>query len=107
MSTNEKRLARRAYMKEYLRKYMRGYHARRLARLRAERGNKCKVCSATESLHFAHVKPTGLSGWGRGQGDRQRDIVNNPDCYALMCRACHAEMDRKTKTWCNSRNKKG
>lgn len=113
MSANEKWLARkadpkyRAYMKEYLRKYMRGYHARRLARLRAERGNKCKVCSATESLHFAHVKPTGLSGWGRGQGDRQRDIVNNPDCYALMCRACHAEMDRKTKTWCNSRNKKG
>lgn len=44
-------------------------------------------------LEFAHIKPTGLCGRGRGLRNRYFDILRNPDCYQLMCSACHKWMD--------------
>lgn len=45
-------------------------------------------------LEFAHVKPTKLSGQGRGFYARYRDVLKNPDCYRLMCCDCHKRFDR-------------
>lgn len=66
--------------------------------LRAEFGGKCRECGAKSSgkdlpLEFAHVKPTGCVGRGRGQRVRYWDIKKNPTCYALMCRRCHKKFD--------------
>lgn len=72
--------------------------------LRALFGGRCAKCSAKDSgptywngprrpLEFAHVKPTGLCGKGRGLQHRFYDILRNRDCYALLCRKCHKAMD--------------
>ena len=47
-------------------------------RLIASRGGKCGNCGATEQLEFAHKKPTGLNGRGRGFKDRVRDVMLHP-----------------------------
>ena len=61
-----------------------------LGRLRAERGNKCIDCGRTSiNGEFHHIKPTGLSGMGRGSSQRAKDIRDNPDSYVLLCRSCH------------------
>ena len=49
-------------------------------------GGKCVVCDSTEDLEFAHIKPTKLSGRGRGRKERYYDVIKNPDCYALTCK---------------------
>jgi len=72
--------------------------------LRAAFGGKCSKCGALRSrmrgrrsgpLEFAHTKPTGLSGQGRGLQRRFYDVLNNPDCYALLCKRCHVLLDMK------------
>lgn len=78
-------------------------NAESMERLRQEFGGKCVDCRRNYSwlrgrkgpLEFAHIKPTGLTG-GKGRGLRNRyfDILNNRDCYALRCRACHKAWDR-------------
>jgi hypothetical protein len=69
----------------------------KMEELRQAWGGRCVIglsgCWNKEGLEFAHVKPTKLNGRGRGQPQRYRDIVNNPDCYLLVCRACHAKAD--------------
>ena len=49
-------------------------------------GGKYIVCGSIEDLEFAHVKPTELSGRGRGRKERYYDILRNPDSYALVCK---------------------
>ena len=49
-------------------------------------GGKCVICGSIENLEFAHVKPTKLSGIGRGRKERYYDVLRNPDCYALTCK---------------------
>lgn len=56
-------------------------------------GVKCKRCGSTTDLQFAHTKPTGLNGAGRGKYRRLRDVKNNLDCYTLLCDKCHKEFD--------------
>ena|ERR1700733_14214747 len=75
------------------------YANRRVASLREARGNKCEDCGATgtddKPLEFAHLKPTGLCGRGRGQTQRATDILKNPDSYALLCNKCHRKRDKR------------
>lgn len=44
-------------------------------------------------LQFAHLRPTGVVGRGRGSSVRARDIRRNPSAYALLCRECHRAFD--------------
>lgn len=64
-----------------------------IARMRAERGDKCQRCPSSKGLQFAHVKPTGLYGRGRGRAERYHDIQRHPDAYELLCRRCHMKLD--------------
>jgi len=72
--------------------------------LRRLYGGRCKKCGATRSrlkrgrlktgpLEFAHLKPTGLCGTGRGLKNRFVDVLRNPDCYDLFCQRCHRTLD--------------
>ena len=76
-------------------KYFQAMH-----RLRSEWGGQCVACAVpdipTEPLEFAHLpgKPTGLSGRGRGLPQRYHDVRSNPECYVLLCGACHLQLDR-------------
>jgi hypothetical protein len=76
-----------------------------MAELREAWGGRCVACAYTFRLEFAHVKPTGLEGAkarhgcgmdGRGRGLPQRyhDVKNHPECYVLLCRECHEDLDR-------------
>lgn len=66
-------------------------------------GGRCRRCGSKRSkagrgrkagpLQFAHIKPTGLCGRGRGLQHRYFDILRNPDCYELLCNLCHVAMD--------------
>ena len=76
------------------------YRNRRSA-LRAERGNACEKCKkkleineGQPNLQFAHLRPTGLNGEGRGSNHRILDILRNPDCYVLLCPDCHFLLDQ-------------
>lgn len=61
-----------------------------LARLRAERGNKCFDCDTVSKMpEFHHIRLTGLKGMGRGSSQRAKDIRDNPDAYVLLCKSCH------------------
>jgi hypothetical protein len=71
---------------------------RRWQRLIEEFGGACDACGATWTLEFAHVKPTGLNGRGRGKYRRLRDILRNRDAYRLLCRECHLIMDQREAT---------
>jgi 5-methylcytosine-specific restriction endonuclease McrA len=66
------------------------YWRRVRARLIEERGGRCERCGSTWALEFAHVKPTGLSGRGRGYTQRVIDVRDHPDAYKLLCSVCHA-----------------
>lgn len=59
-------------------------------------GAKCNnpACQTTSNLQFAHIKPTGLNGMGRGYTERVLDIMDNIECYMLLCIECHKEFDR-------------
>lgn len=57
---------------------------------------RCKSCERRQRLELAHIKPTGLSGPGRGLTARYLDVLAHQDCYALLCRTCHLRMDYPT-----------
>jgi hypothetical protein len=89
---------------ELLRVRWRDVSAHHMDELRKLYGGRCQRpgCGARSSrqgrrrlgpLEFAHVKPTGLCGRGRGLQHRFFDILRNPDCYRLLCRSCHGWMD--------------
>jgi hypothetical protein len=67
------------------------------ARLVAQLGGKCRDCPKTTGLEFAHVRPTELSGPGRGQNERLYDVKRNPDCYTLLCGGCHWKFDNQRR----------
>lgn len=71
----------------------RGSWRQRVALLRQERRERCEECGARHAnkrpLQFAHIRPTGLNGRGRGQTQRFMDIMRNPDAYLLLCGCCH------------------
>lgn len=76
------------------------YYPPRLDALRAQFGGRCVDCGTRKRLEFAHIKPTGLMGRGRGMPDRYHDIKRNPDCYVLRCRPCHRAWDyRHARGW--------
>lgn len=58
-------------------------------------GDVCARCTETRGLEFAHVRPTYLSGRGRGSYARYADVRDNPSAYTLLCRACHYTLDRE------------
>ena len=58
-----------------------------------EFGNKCISCGADYDLEFAHIRPTKLSGKGRGRKERYFDIRKNKTSYILLCHFCHLEYD--------------
>ena len=67
----------------------------KMKELREEFGGSCQNCGSKQNLEFAHIKPTELSGWGRGRKERYYDIKNNKDSYKLLCKSCHKELDKK------------
>lgn len=76
--------------------------ADRMHRLRlqliGEMGGRCmaKGCTQTDpdKLQFAHLKPTKLSGAGRGMSHRLYDVKKNFTSYGLLCEdGCHREFD--------------
>ncbi|MEM0142372.1 MAG: hypothetical protein QXL94_00255 [Candidatus Parvarchaeum sp.] len=69
------------------------WYKAQMGKLRAARNNSCEQCGSINQLEWAHIKPTGLSGMGRGRNARIADIKRNPDCYKLLCRKCHAALD--------------
>ncbi|MCP4878299.1 MAG: hypothetical protein GY896_22835 [Gammaproteobacteria bacterium] len=82
-----------------------GQYKGKMEELRQAWGGKCLIgfsgCWKDHGLEFAHVKPTkikresqnGGKRSGRGLPQRYHDIKNNPGCYLLVCRACHARAD--------------
>lgn len=73
----------------------RGYYWGKMDELRAEFGGRCVdgPAGCRGPLEFAHVKPTGMCGRGRGLIGRYHDIKRNRDCYALRCRRHHRRYD--------------
>lgn len=71
-------------------------HRRYIRRLKALAvnlvGAACWKCGRRRELEFAHAKPTGLRGMGRGSGERYRDILAHPDCYVRACKTCHPDV---------------
>jgi hypothetical protein len=65
------------------------------SKLRRNRRGRCRACSVRENLQWAHRRPTGLSGEGRGSKERVLDIKRNPRAYVLLCLECHRFFDRK------------
>lgn len=57
-------------------------------------GGRCTVCGWGLQLEFAHLKPTGVNGRGRGRSRRYHDIRAHPECYVLMCHDHHLEFDQ-------------
>ena len=53
----------------------------------------CIKCGSIENLEYAHIKPTGLSGMGRGRKERFYDLLRHPDSYIVLCHGCHEAMD--------------
>lgn len=69
------------------------YRQRLKLRCRKLFGSRCKSCGATRKLHYAHVRPTGLRGCGRGLTNRYLDVLRHPECYRRLCSLCHAALD--------------
>jgi len=70
-----------------------GYYTLRIERLRESFGGRCAQCGSDSALEFAHLRPTGLKGRGRGLPQRVHDITKNPDAYKLLCHTHHALFD--------------
>jgi hypothetical protein len=49
--------------------------------------------SCDGKLEFAHLNTTELSGRSRGSYERYKDIIQNPDCYILLCKKHHHMFD--------------
>ena len=60
-----------------------------------EFGGECQNCGEENrsKLEFAHIKPTKVSGYGRGSNRRILDVMKNKDKYRLMCNLCHDAFD--------------
>jgi len=64
--------------------------------MRAQCGNRYELCGIEGvELQFAHIKPTKLTGRGRGLIARYYDIKKNPNSYVLACEGCHEDFDSK------------
>lgn len=72
------------------RRYLEGLQQRLVDAL----GGRCRSCTRKAGLEFAHIKPTGSTGRGRGKKARLLDVKNNLDAYALLCRPHHLAYDR-------------
>lgn len=70
-----------------------GWHRAKRQEEIVRRGGACEECGSTKQLEFAHTKPTGLQGMGRGFNERVLDVLRNPDAYRLLCRSCHMRLD--------------
>ena len=56
--------------------------------------DECDHCPYDKiEMEFAHLKPTKVSGMGRGRIERYYDIKNNMDSYILTCHEHNLEMD--------------
>ena len=66
-----------------------------ICNLRKAYRNRCFLCDKKGKLEFAHIKPTDLSGRGRGRKERYYNIKNNPASYMLLCRSCHEAFDKQ------------
>jgi hypothetical protein len=56
----------------------------------------CEHCQDTARRHqMAHLRPTKVSGRGRGTSARYRDSLRHPDHYAVLCTRCHIHLDRQ------------
>jgi hypothetical protein len=98
--TEAKRRANKKYAKSAFGKaQIKARRKRTTDNLRNVFGGQCSKCGEQNNLHFAHIKPTSLSGPGRLTDDRNRDVKNNPDCYLLLCVECHKTMDLATGKW--------
>lgn len=53
----------------------------------------CQIHWNLEPLQFAHLKPTEVSGMGRGLHQRVLDINRNRESYTLLCQTCHSKFD--------------
>jgi formate-dependent nitrite reductase cytochrome c552 subunit len=73
--------------------YQRRWRKRLKSELIRQLGGKCRDCRRKTGLQFAHVRPTGLSGPGRGTNERLLDVRRNLDCYTLLCPVCHVRFD--------------
>jgi len=79
---------------EYQREYRKNLRARALMAI----GGMLPMCSwedcrEVDDLEFAHTKPTGLNGEGRGMERRYLDVLKNPDKYRLLCKPHHTMFD--------------
>jgi formate-dependent nitrite reductase cytochrome c552 subunit len=70
-----------------------GWHRTKRAELIEARGGACEECGSANQLEFAHTKPTGLVGMGRGFNERVLDVLQHPKSYRLLCRNCHMRLD--------------
>jgi hypothetical protein len=63
-----------------------------------QRCDKCNPCPLNrEQLEFSHLRPTGLSGKGRGRSRRISDIVSNPTSYILSCHRRNLDIEKEQK----------
>lgn len=59
--------------------------------------NRCFYCGSKQGLQFAHFKPDGVHGIGRGSYRRYKHIALNVLNYELLCSECHHSHDLKTE----------
>jgi len=77
-----------------------GESAERIKKLnkKLREGLKCSLCGRSSDakgfIHFHHMKPTKLSGDGRGRWERYYDIIKNPKSYIPLCKKCHMKIHR-------------
>ena len=72
-----------------------GWHRKKRFEEIDSRGGKCEECGDDNDLEFAHIRPTGLNGKGRGYNERVLDVLRNPDAYRLLCKRCHKRFDSR------------
>lgn len=63
-------------------------------KLQEYRAGPCEKCGSRRvTRELAHVKPTPLTGRGRGLSQRYHDLRRHPDAYVRLCRPCHGRLD--------------
>lgn len=66
-------------------------YARLVARLRAERGNRCELCGSSPG-HPHHICAVGITGIAS-------DLVIEPANILLLCNDCHALMHPQKRSY--------
>ncbi len=79
-------------MKELHKARLRKHRAKLKEKAHQAVGRVCQHCGATP-IQFAHVRPTKLSGRGRGSVARYKDVAKFPKRYIPLCAACHYDYD--------------